>query len=62
MKEVRITWMSQCPCNHNAAIVTTKGDEDEIFEGEEASCPSCGNTGVIWTDGENADVIWEETK
>lgn len=59
MKEVRITWMSQCPCKHNAAIVTTRGSEEELFDGEEVYCPSCGNTGEIFSDNVNTDVIWD---
>lgn len=60
IKEVRVGWLSPCRCHHSVAIVDTKGDENNLYEGERVHCPSCFQIGEIWADGENADVVWED--
>lgn len=59
MKGIEIEWLSKCNCDTECAIVITNGDENNLYEGDVVYCPNCFQNGEIWTDGENADVVWE---
>ena len=60
---VAVEWLDNCPkCGHGQAAVTTSGQVDNLWSGDQVTCMKCGHCGEIEADGENAWVEWDDAQ
>lgn len=63
MYKLLIDWLGSCDkCGSEEphCVETTFGDHGCLYDGDDVTCESCGHTGEIEADGENAWCVWGE--
>ena len=61
MKELMIDWLGPCEnCGNEEAVVTTDGDYNGLYDGDDAKCTECGACGAVHCTDITAFVIWND--
>lgn len=65
MSEVQKEWKrydgAVClKCGSTPEVLTKSTKNDWVYDGEKARCPECGLEGQVETDGECADIYWDD--
>ncbi len=61
MEEIIIEWLDNCEnCDNGEAVVTTDGDHEGLYDGDDAKCTECGACGTIHCEDGTSFVIWHD--